>query len=120
MKKIYLAILCLLFSVNAFAAQPATRIVIEPLQDISFNTVVVGTSFVTCNTGLINRKEINIFNTSSVEKVYLGTSATPNTASITSTRWLFPRQSITLALNTNVNIYASCDTVAIVNIVEIR
>ena len=120
MRKFILIIVFLLLSGNAYAVRPTTRITIEPLESVSFNTITVGTTFVTCTTGLYNRKVISIFNTSSSEIVFLGNSSTANTASITNTRWLYPRQSITFGLRSSENIYASCDSVSLVQIIEIR
>lgn len=123
MKKILLILLLFLFANNAHAAQPLTRIVIEPLDDaVSFSTVYVGTTFHTMPTvELVNRKEINIFNVSANETdiVFLGIGTTANTA-ITVTRWLLPRQDITFKVSSDIHIYASADTTVLVQITEVR
>lgn len=120
-KKLTFILFCLLlFTGQAYAVRPTTRITIEPLEEISFNTVAVGTTWVTANTGLINRKAINIFNLSDSEIVYIAQSTTANTASITNSKHLFPRAGITYGLGSKNNIYVSCDSTVFVTFTEIR
>ena len=64
-------LILLLLTLPAYAGTPAMEVALEPAEEISFNTVEVGTSFVTCSTGLLNRREINIFNTSDSEIVFV-------------------------------------------------
>lgn len=108
----------LLASNLAFAdTEPITSVVIEPLdKNVTFTTVTVNTDeWVTIPTvAQRGRKEISILNTAISGNLYFTTQS-----GSTTTRHLFPRQEVTLKLSSEVNLFATGDSVQI-QIMEIR
>jgi len=118
MVRTLLLCLIILFGSTAYAdIDPQTSVRIEPLRrGISFSTVQVGTAWTTApSVAMRGRMEVSIFNDSSSEIVFLADSS-----GATVSRWLYPRQEVTLKLSSAVNLYVSSDTVTTVTITEIK
>ena len=98
--------------------EPITSVVIEPLKGaVSFSTVTVDNAWETMpSVALRGRKEVRIFNTSDTYNVYLS-SETDNTVQMGT---LYPRQGVTFKASSDLLIYASANTAAIVHITEMR
>lgn len=107
----------LLLCNTAFGADYSIqKVEIAPLTSgISFNTVQV-TSWVTCPTvEMIGRKEMSILNTSSTNPIFI-TGVSGSTAS----RIVYPREEVFFKAGSNLHIYASADTVTLIQVTEIR
>ena len=109
----------LLICNNAFADVSIQKVELAPLTGgVSFNTITFAdrsiTGWVTASS-VIGRKEIMIINTSTNNSVFI-TGVSGSTATGT----IFPRESVTFKASSNLNIYVSSNSVAVVEIWEIR
>lgn len=114
-----LLVLVVLNSLNAWGADfNIQKVEIAPLSSgISFNTVVVGTGWVTApTTEMIGRKSLNIYNPSETYNIYIsGTSS-----STTTIRTIAPQHSMTFGSASSLHIYVSANTVTTFQTSEIR
>jgi len=109
-------LLTLLFLCEAYAADVSIqKVEISPLTGgVSFNTITLGTGWVTAST-IIGRKEVCILNTSSSNNVYV-TGVSGSTATGT----IYPRESVTFKAGSNLRIYVSANTTTLIEVWEIR
>jgi hypothetical protein len=121
MRKINSILFCLLFVSGIAIAQPIEKVVIEPLSGgISFNSITFAnygrTGWVTCpSVEMKGRKEIVITNTSEDDNLYL-TGVSGSTATGT----LYPRDRVNFSASSNMHIYASANSVLVMEVWEIR
>jgi len=121
MRKILLALLLVCLFCPVIYAQPIERVQIEPLVGgVSFNTITFAarsvTGWVTApSVEMVGRKEVMIRNTSSTDNVYLtGVSGS------TVTGTLQAGEHVTFKAASSLHVYVSSNTVATVEVWEIR
>ena len=110
-------LLILLLLTSIAYAEPITPVWEWPLSErVSSSTVVLDTLYwVTAGT-VQGRKEITILNTSSSANVFLSGVSENTVSSYT----LYPRQSVTLRISSELPIYVSANSVVTLNIIEIK